>query len=78
MGSSTATVWRQLQKDTKIRAETWLKLMRSLGNLDIDFEECIVKIKVRALPENRQILKRVFYCDFKEDYGESTKRDNQA
>jgi hypothetical protein len=69
--SSSATVWRQLKRETKLRAETWIKLMRSLGNFDVDINECKIIISVSPTKENKDILRRIRYCDFKDDYGDN-------
>jgi hypothetical protein len=68
--TSSATIWRQLKKETKLRAETWIKLMRCLGNFDVDINKCKITIQVSNTPENKDILRKIRYYDFKDDYGE--------
>jgi len=69
--SSSATVWRQLKRETKLRAETWIKLMRSLGNFDVNLDECKITINVSPTKANKEVLRKIRFCDFKDDYGDS-------
>lgn len=67
-GFSTPMVWRQINKKGNIRAESFFRLVSSMGNCEFDVSRCGIFIKVTDTVENRNLMDRFSNCHFKDDY----------